>query len=481
MGSTAVDSLDTGGAPLWETVNASFPNGLFPEGLEYTIKGKIRKRLRDLGYRVTFPPGEEWQIVVECFAIAGLERLHRGFGENPWFWVVAWPSIFGAAAVDFWPEVGPAIERRSVASDAATAHLEAILIRTALGNADTPYALPACAMRGLKAIGQSALPAIPTVSTETDRSVLLSLPHAGNAAALRPGPRTLTLGGAWLYPALPSAAVHVAPEAVEVTTSSSAECSGEPCTSTTGAAQAAAEAPAAWAQAEAQAPAAPKAPTPPLAEEPAQMDQGVGVAYTACAKRAVATFPGGRCDGYLAPIAAGELLDVLYLGEVGTGDEDWAFARRTVAPQDASWLTDGWVLREVVPAAEHRRPVGDGPDAKPPPPAQPAAVAWASAPSRPDVGASAPAAAKAAPWRITPGDFAYHVNLQGQPGHVRAEPGPGGAVLDEPLPGAEQLAHGQRVRVTSLSGHWAKVAPDAGIGGWIPVEHLQLTPLPTAV
>ena len=43
------------------------------------------------------------------------------------------------------------------------------------------------------------------------------------------------------------------PNPTEVTTSSSAECSGEPCTSTDGAAQAAADAPAAWAQAEAQA------------------------------------------------------------------------------------------------------------------------------------------------------------------------------------------------------------------------------------
>lgn len=156
------------GAPLYETLGASFPSGLFPQGMEDTIKNRVRRRLRDIGYRVVFPPDEPWQGVLELFAIAALERMHRGYGENPWFWVVAWPTVFGAAAVDFWPEVGSPAERRMVAADAAAQHLEAILIRAALNDSDAIGALPTSAIRGLRAIGQSTLPAIPTVGPESD-------------------------------------------------------------------------------------------------------------------------------------------------------------------------------------------------------------------------------------------------------------------------------------------------------------------------
>lgn len=160
---------DTGGAPLWETLDASFPTGLFPQGLEYEIKGKIRRRIREIGYRVEFPEGEDWESIVECFALVGLEKLHNSFGENPWFWVVAWPSIFGAAAVDFWPDVGSGVERRLIASAAAHQKFEAVLIRRALGSTDVGSALPDTAVRGLKAIGQRTLPGLPTISLDTER------------------------------------------------------------------------------------------------------------------------------------------------------------------------------------------------------------------------------------------------------------------------------------------------------------------------
>lgn len=168
------------GAPLYDTLTALFPAGLFSEGLEATIKHRVRRRLRDIGYRVVFPPGEPWEGVVELFAIAGLERMHRGYGENPWFWVVAWPSVFGAAAVDFWPEVGTSEERRLIAAEAASAHLEAILIRVALSDSDAVGALPASAIKGLSAIGQRTLPAIPTAGKD---GVVLTAPRCTGFSA----------------------------------------------------------------------------------------------------------------------------------------------------------------------------------------------------------------------------------------------------------------------------------------------------------
>lgn len=163
--------MEGAGAPLYETLVASFPKGLMPEGLEANIQGKIRKRLRDIGYRVVFPANEEWQIVVEYFAIAALDRLHRSFADNPWFWVVSWPSVLGAAAVDFWPEVANPSQRRIVACDAGAAHLESLLISRAFRKGG--QALPDAAMKGLRAIGQSTLPALPSVSVDADFNFLL--------------------------------------------------------------------------------------------------------------------------------------------------------------------------------------------------------------------------------------------------------------------------------------------------------------------
>jgi hypothetical protein len=122
--------------PLYETLDASFPPGLMPQGLEHRIKWMVRRKLRDIGYRVNFPEGEEWQAVVEAFTLAGLDRMHRSFGVNPWFWVVAWPAVFGAAAADFWPEIATADELRCVAAQVCAAHLEAIMLKRALSDID---------------------------------------------------------------------------------------------------------------------------------------------------------------------------------------------------------------------------------------------------------------------------------------------------------------------------------------------------------
>eukprot|EP00927_Polykrikos_kofoidii_P067046 TRINITY_DN62583_c0_g1_i1.p1 TRINITY_DN62583_c0_g1~~TRINITY_DN62583_c0_g1_i1.p1 ORF type:complete len:416 (-),score=65.19 TRINITY_DN62583_c0_g1_i1:64-1311(-) len=149
------------GVPFWQTLESCFPCGILPSGIENALKGRIRKRLRDVGYRVAFLPGEPWEHMIELFAIAGLDRIHRGYGDNPWFWVVSWPEVLGAAAADFWPDVGPAQERRRLATAAAAGHLEALLMSRALGNSQAFGALPEPAVKGLRAIGQSSVPALP--------------------------------------------------------------------------------------------------------------------------------------------------------------------------------------------------------------------------------------------------------------------------------------------------------------------------------
>lgn len=153
------------GAPLYETLEETFPRGLMPDGLEMNIKHKIRRRLRDIGYRVLFPENEPWEDVVEVFATHSLEKIYKTFAANPWFWTVCWPSVVGAAAADFFPEAGSRAERRGIATDATAASLEGLLLSHALENSSNAVdALPEPAVRGLQLIGQSSLPSLPTRS-----------------------------------------------------------------------------------------------------------------------------------------------------------------------------------------------------------------------------------------------------------------------------------------------------------------------------
>lgn len=181
----------TGGAPLYETLEATFPRGLMPEGLEVRMKYKVRRRLRDVGYRVLFPDDEPWEDIMECFAIASLERLHRSYGEHPWFWIVAWPAVLGAAAADFFEQAGTAAERRAVACTATAAHLEALLVSRALHSADSVDDLPAPAVLGLRAISQSTLPALPAKALSGLASSMPSLTQEPAAS------------GGWQPPPLP--------------------------------------------------------------------------------------------------------------------------------------------------------------------------------------------------------------------------------------------------------------------------------------
>mmetsp|Transcript_56361 Transcript_56361/g.104272 ORF Transcript_56361/g.104272 Transcript_56361/m.104272 type:complete len:332 (+) Transcript_56361:157-1152(+) len=155
-----MSASEGGGLPLYDTLQMAFPEGLVMQGMEVSIQCKVRRRLRQTGYKVHFPT-PEWTRVVEYFAIAALERLHRAYGGQPWFWVVQWPNVLGAAAAEFWPQVGTAIERRAVAMEAGAAHLEALLLSTAL--AEDEGTLPRPAVLALEALGQTFLPALPAV------------------------------------------------------------------------------------------------------------------------------------------------------------------------------------------------------------------------------------------------------------------------------------------------------------------------------
>lgn len=148
------------------------------------------------------------------------------------------------------------------------------------------------------------------------------------------------------------------------------------------------------------------------------------VIYTAVASRDVATFPGGgSCEGYLAPVKAGERLEVMLVGEVGTDEEKWVWARRADPLGDPSWPAMGWLLREVAQrptaaaaaaSAAVREPAATAPPALATPPvvAAPAravapaapAAAWAAASvAVAAVPTPVPAAFPAAPPALTPG------------------------------------------------------------------------------
>ena len=111
---------------LYTTLDGAFPKSIMPIGVEHNLKQKIRKKLRKVGWDTLFRPGEEWERTVGGFAIRALDTVYTAYGQNPWFWGVAWPAVLGAAAADFWPHVATPLERRAVAHDATKGHLNAL-------------------------------------------------------------------------------------------------------------------------------------------------------------------------------------------------------------------------------------------------------------------------------------------------------------------------------------------------------------------
>ena len=128
---------------LYTTLDGAFPKSIMPIGVEHNLKQKIRKKLRKVGWDTLFRPGEEWERTVGGFAIRALDTVYTAYGQNPWFWGVAWPAVLGAAAADFWPHVATPLERRAVAHDATKGHLNALFAAHATEGTDLLASLPA--------------------------------------------------------------------------------------------------------------------------------------------------------------------------------------------------------------------------------------------------------------------------------------------------------------------------------------------------
>ena len=77
---------------LYTTLDGAFPKSIMPIGVEHNLKQKIRKTLRKVGWDTLFRPGEEGERTVGGFAIRALDIVYTAYGQNPWFWVVAWPA-----------------------------------------------------------------------------------------------------------------------------------------------------------------------------------------------------------------------------------------------------------------------------------------------------------------------------------------------------------------------------------------------------
>ena len=43
--------------------------------------------------------------------------MYEAYGQNPWFWGVAWPAVFGAAAMEFWPQTATHVDKLFVAHE----------------------------------------------------------------------------------------------------------------------------------------------------------------------------------------------------------------------------------------------------------------------------------------------------------------------------------------------------------------------------
>ena len=149
---------------LWETLDGAFPKAIMPDGLARALQIKIRKKIRDIGWDAETWPGPTWVQTIERFATRGLDRIHVAYGQHPWFWGVAWPAVFGAAAMDFWPRTATPLERRSAAHFAAKVHLEKLFVAHEKHGAVPVAPVKASAEAGCG--GAGAPPTLPVVQAQ---------------------------------------------------------------------------------------------------------------------------------------------------------------------------------------------------------------------------------------------------------------------------------------------------------------------------
>ena len=146
---------------LYETLEAAWPRHFISDGLAYTLRWKIRNTLRRVSYRVVFTEEEAWQETIKNYAIAAMDRLHWAYFGHPWFWAMAWPAVFAAAAVELFPGIGTFAELRWTAAEAAQTHFAALLVHTAAHDSTAVYGLPGPAVMAMQLLHEPLLPTLP--------------------------------------------------------------------------------------------------------------------------------------------------------------------------------------------------------------------------------------------------------------------------------------------------------------------------------
>jgi hypothetical protein len=178
------------------------------------------------------------------------------------------------------------------------------------------------------------------------------------------------------------------------------------------------------------------------------------------ATRDVALIPGMRTEGYLAPIFAGDDLEILHVNEPGEEDE-WVFARRIASPQD-----QGWVLSDVVdPAAAAPTYASDLEDHGD------EAVGGPSDGQHSDVDPSVPVS-------FSPGDEVFHLRPGGECSVLKEQPSGEAGAIDS----ADTLGHNAPASVLAVQGEWVQVRIKSGSAssyGWLPSAYLRFAPLPS--
>ena len=98
-----------------------------PSGLEQTLQGKVREKLRRLFWEFHSLRNENWKQMIKHIATTARDNLSWSYGWNPLFWAAALSAVLGAAASDILPNVAAPLERRAAAHAAAMTHMEEML------------------------------------------------------------------------------------------------------------------------------------------------------------------------------------------------------------------------------------------------------------------------------------------------------------------------------------------------------------------
>lgn len=298
MGSPAGSKGLPGGAPVWETMEMSFPSGVIPEGIAHDIKARILKKFQNLAATMVFHANVPWELTIVSFAVLGVQRAFRAWQDNPWYWLVAWPQILGAAAAQWFPQAGDMARRRDVAHNASMDRFHAMVMKKALRETGDDH-VPRAARQGLEAIGQRVFPAMP------------DYPFGAHPVRVNSG--FLNTQDVPRLPGDGSGAPQDTPTVYE--------------------------------------------PTPVSLQEQPPHD----IAFFCRVKHYVAPFLNESSNGFLVPLNADDRLEALYAGELNTEDEGWLFCRRCVPSEDVNsgWLLEEVVEREITGLLAERFKPGD--------------------------------------------------------------------------------------------------------------------------